>query len=72
MVLASDDPGMMRYVFTADFYVACVAWDLDLKALKRLAMNSLSYSALSDREKESALESWNKKWEAYIAWLTRY
>ena len=37
MVLASDDPGMMRYVFTADFYVACVAWDLDLKALKRLA-----------------------------------
>jgi len=49
-----------------------MAWGLDLKCLKKLAMNSLIYSAMDHEEKERALEFWREKWVKFIAWLNKY
>jgi adenosine deaminase CECR1 len=61
-----DDPGMMGYTFSYDFYEAFMAWDLDLSDLKKLAINSLKYSSLNAREKELAVRSWKIKWDRFI------
>ena len=69
VVLSPDDPGIMRSTLSHDFYTAFMAWGLDLKSLKQLAMNSLLYSGLEPNEKERALSSWRRKWTEFIAWL---
>ncbi len=72
VVICPDDPAIWKSTFSHDFYVAFMAWGLDLKCLKQLAMNSLIYSAMRPEEKERALEFWRKKWEAFISWLKEY
>jgi adenosine deaminase CECR1 len=64
-----DDPGMMGYTFSYDFYEAFMAWDLDLADLKQLAMNSLRYSSLDSTEKALAMRSWKVKWYTFVTWL---
>lgn len=72
VVVCPDDPAIWKSTFSHDFYAAFMAWGLDLKCLKQLAMNSLIYSAMDPGEKERALEFWRKKWEAFITWLNEY
>jgi adenosine deaminase CECR1 len=72
IVLSPDDPGIMPYTFSYDFYVAFMAWGLDLSCLKQLAVNSLLYSAMDPEEKNKALETWKKKWAGFAAWLAAY
>jgi adenosine deaminase CECR1 len=72
VVICPDDPGIWRCTFSYDFYEAFMAWGLDLKCLKQLAMNSLIYSAMDPGEKERALEFWRKKWAEFITWLNEY
>jgi len=72
IVLSPDDPGIMRYTFSYDFYVAFMAWGLDLRCLKQLAVNSLLYSAMDPEEKNKALETWKKKWADFVTWLAAY
>ena len=69
VVLSPDDPGMMRHTFSYDFYEAFMAWDLDLRELKQLAMNSLLHSAMDPEEKRRALEVWRKRWAEFVRWL---
>ena len=69
VVLSPDDPGMMRHTFSHDFYEAFMAWDLDLRELKQLAMNSLLHSAMNPEEKRRALEVWRKRWAEFVRWL---
>ena len=69
VVICPDDPGIWKCTFSYDFYAAFMAWGLDLKCLKQLAMNSLLYSAMAPEEKEKALRYWREKWEEFIAWL---
>ena len=69
VVICPDDPGIWKCTFSYDFYAAFMAWGLDLKCLKQLAMNSLVYSAMDPEEKERALEHWRGKWSEFIAWL---
>jgi adenosine deaminase CECR1 len=71
VVLSPDDPAIMRHTFSEDFYVAFMAWGLDLKALKQLAMNSLLHSAMSEQEKQAALASWRLRWETFVQWLNQ-
>jgi adenosine deaminase CECR1 len=71
-VICPDGPGIWKCTFSYDFYAAFMAWGLDLKCLKQLAMNSLIYSAMDPEEKERALEFWQKKWAEFIAWLNEY
>ena len=72
VVICPDDPGIWKCTFSYDFYAAFMAWGLDLKCLKQLAMNSLLYSAMAPEEKERALEFWREKWEKFITWLNEY
>jgi adenosine deaminase CECR1 len=72
VVICPDDPGIWKCTFSYDFYAAFMAWGLDLKCLKQLAMNSLIYSAMDPEEKASALEFWRKKWAEFITWLKTY
>jgi adenosine deaminase CECR1 len=72
VVICPDDPGIWKCTFSYDFYAAFMAWGLDLKCLKQLAMNSLIYSAMDSEEKERALEFWRKKWPEFITWLNKY
>ena len=69
VVLSPDDPGIMQHTLSYDFYTAFMAWGLDLKGLKQLAMNSLLYSAMEPEEKERSLLSWRKKWAEFVAWM---
>jgi adenosine deaminase CECR1 len=69
VVICPDDPGIWKCSLSYDFYAAFMAWGLDLRCLKQLAMNSLIYSAMDPKEKERALEFWREKWEKFIAWL---
>jgi adenosine deaminase CECR1 len=72
VIICPDDPGIWKCTFSYDFYEAFMAWGLDLKCLKQLAMNSLNYSAMDPGEKERALEFWRKKWAEFIMWLNEY
>jgi hypothetical protein len=72
LVICPDDPGIWKCIFSYDFYATFMAWGLDLKCLKQLAMNSLIYSAMNPKEKERALELWREKWAKFITWLNKY
>jgi adenosine deaminase CECR1 len=72
VVLSPDDPAVMKYTFSYDFYMAFMAWGLDLKGLKQLALNSLTYSAMDEQEKARAIQSWEAKWDRFIVWLDQY
>jgi adenosine deaminase CECR1 len=69
VVLSTDDPAIMRHSLSHDFYIAFMAWGLDLRSLKQLAMNSLIYSALGPEDKRAALEAWKARWEKFVVWL---
>ena len=48
----SNVPGLFGYEGTTlDYVYAFLAWDLDLVDLKKLSMNGISYSAISQEEK---------------------
>jgi adenosine deaminase CECR1 len=66
-VIGSDDPGVFGYEgLSYDFWAAMVAWKLDLRALKKLAINSIDYSAMNPQEKENVMSAWNKRWSTFI------
>jgi adenosine deaminase CECR1 len=71
VVLSTDDPAIMGHSLSHDFYAAFMAWGLDLRSLKQLAMNSLTYSAMSGEEKRAALASWEVRWHTFVAWLNQ-
>jgi adenosine deaminase CECR1 len=67
-VLGKDDPGIFgNDGLTYDYWEAVVAWNLDLRAVKQLALNSLMYSAMTEAEKRVAIEHWQKSWDRWIA-----
>jgi adenosine deaminase CECR1 len=54
-----------------DFWVATLAWELDLRALKQLAMNSLRYGGMTDAEKRTATAAWQQQWDAWLVAAAR-
>ena len=67
VAISSDDPGIFGYNgLSYDFWSIALAWQLDLQALKKLAMNSLEYSSLNPDEKKKALSYWNKQWDKFV------
>jgi adenosine deaminase CECR1 len=69
VVLSPDDPGLTRHTFSHDFYEAVLAWELDLRDLKQLALSSLVHSAMDADEKARALASWERRWAAFVLWI---
>lgn len=75
MVVSNDDPGLWGAKgLTYDFYEAfmgIMSANSDLRSLKQLAMNSLIYSSMNEREKIVALNRWQVKWDAFVAKLAK-
>jgi adenosine deaminase CECR1 len=66
-VLSNDDPGIFgNDGLSYDFWVATLAWELDLRALKQLAVNSLRYSGMTDGEKRAAFGLWQQQWDVWL------
>ncbi len=68
-VLASDDPALFRSELTDDFWAAYVAWGLDLRSLKKLALNSIDYSGLTPVEKAKHRKLFAERWAAFIRFV---
>jgi len=67
LVLSNDDPLIYgNDGLSYDFYVATLAWNLKLRALKQFALNSLIYCELSPDEKSRKIELWNQNWKVFI------
>ncbi len=65
--ISPDDPAIFDYVgVTPDYWSIFLAWELDLRSLKKLAINSIQYSLLNEDEKEKALGVWQEKWTHFI------
>lgn len=69
----SDDPGIFDYTgLSYDYWYAIMAWELDLKDIKKLIYNSVNYSTLSDNEKTIALNGLDKKWTEFVSFGTNF
>lgn len=76
VVVSNDDPGLWgAQGLSYDFYQAFVGMmsrSADLRALKKLAMNSIEYSSLSDSEKHRAKAIWSRKWTDFVNKLSNH
>lgn len=70
LVVSSDDPCFWEATpLSDDFYqtfIGIVSSHSDLRTLKKLATNSIRYSALSDDDKLLAMEKWQKRWTNFV------
>lgn len=64
----SDDPAIFQYTGTTpDYWSIFLAWELDLRALKKLSMNAIEYSLLDAPEKKKALQVWESRWQRFVS-----
>lgn len=50
-----------------DYFYACIAWELDLRDLKKLSLNGITYSSLTEDEKTYLkTEIFPRKWKEFI------
>ena len=69
----SDDPGLFGYEgVTMDYVYVTVAWDLEIIDLKKLALNGITYSSVSEEQKEKTREVFDKKWKEFIDMLNNF
>lgn len=67
VTITSDDPALYGYNgFTLDFTAVTIAWELTLKELKTLNLNSLKYSALEASQKEVAIAQFEEDWREWV------
>jgi len=66
--ISSDDAGFFGYEgVTMDYLYAAGAWTLDIKDLKQLSLNGITYSTLTEAEKKELIEKeFNPKWDAWV------
>lgn len=70
VTLNPDDPAIYGYQGVShDFWEACVAWNLDLFAIKVLSYNSLKYSGLNEQDKAVAISAWRLDWNEWLGTL---
>jgi len=65
--LGSDDPSIFGSTgLTDDFFTAYVSWDLDLRSLKKLALNSITFSGMPADQKQKQLDEFARRWTGFI------
>ena len=56
--ISSDDPGFFNYSgVTLDYVYVAIAWELDLMDLKKLSLNGIKYSSVTDAVKKDLTEN---------------
>lgn len=67
VTISSDDPTFWDYDnLSLDFTYGFLAWQLDLKDVKQLAINSIKQSSIQNELKPAIFEKFNKNWEEFI------
>ncbi|MBS0266097.1 MAG: hypothetical protein JSS02_29465, partial [Planctomycetes bacterium] len=66
-----DDPGIMGCDLALDWYLAFVAWQLNLTELKRLILNGLEGCSLPPDQQQAVIEVWNRRWREWVADIDR-
>ena len=68
----SDDPGFFHYSgVTLDFVYATLGWELDLWDLKKLSLNGIKYSTVSEEKKAHLLNNvFPPQWAEFISQLS--
>eukprot|EP00164_Ancoracysta_twista_P001211 GFYU01001587.1.p1 GENE.GFYU01001587.1~~GFYU01001587.1.p1 ORF type:complete len:525 (-),score=193.47 GFYU01001587.1:1796-3370(-) len=62
-----DDSGGLGYGGVHyDYYEVLLSWNVGLKGLKKLTLNSIEYSTLSDKEKSAVMQKWSQEWESFV------
>jgi adenosine deaminase CECR1 len=69
IVISSDDPGILQTNIMWDYMACTLAFQFDLKDLKRLQMNSIEYSLLGEDQKNQITKIWKSKWVEFIKLL---
>lgn len=73
VVVSNDDPALWGAKgLSYDFYEAfmgIMSASSDLRSLKKLARNSLTYSSMNSSEKQDAITRWLLKWDDFVAKL---
>ena len=67
VTINSDDPTFWGYDnLSLDFTYGFVAWQLDLKDIKQLAINSIKQSSIKENLKGRLLDKFNQEWSVFI------
>ncbi|XP_064541325.1 adenosine deaminase 2 [Drosophila montana] len=73
VVISSDDPSFWKATpLSHDYYIAFLgiaSQHADLRLLKKLALNSIQYSALTVDQKVDALSKWQTKWDEFLDYV---
>jgi adenosine deaminase len=56
---------------TLDFLMVVLAWELDLKDLKKLALNGLNYSSISEEKKANLRPIFDLRWQEFISLMLK-
>jgi adenosine deaminase CECR1 len=68
--ISPDDPGFMDSPgVTLDYLLVYLAWDLDLMDLKKLCLNSLEHSTVSEQDKSAIREFFNYTWIKFLRFI---
>jgi len=55
-----------------DYIYAVLAWELDMRDLKKLSLNGIKYSSINGNRKKDFDKAFDPKWEAWIDWLSTF
>jgi len=71
VTINSDDPGFFGYEgVTMDYVMSTIAWELDIRDLKKLSLNGITYSSCSEEKKKHLKEVvFPQKWKEFITYL---
>ena len=69
--ISSDDPTFFNYEgVNLDYTFATIAWELELRDLKKLSLNGIKYSSISDAKKAHLEKDvFPEKWREFIKYV---
>lgn len=71
--ISSDDPGFFNYKgVTLDYVYVTLAWELDIADLKKLSLNGIKYSSVSEDCKKILYEVFYKMWDSWVLKLSKH
>jgi adenosine deaminase CECR1 len=69
--ISSDDPGFFNYKgVTLDYAYVTLAWELNIRDLKKISLNGIKYSSVSEEKKQHLEKNvFAHKWTEFITYL---
>ena len=68
--ISSDDHGFWHARgVTLDYLVAYLEWDLDLSDIKKLCLNSIEYSTVSEESKVELRKLFDLRWRRFLSYV---